>query len=68
MSLLCTNFDINNESTGNQKLRDYYIYGGDIDKDGLIELQMDCHPRRLAGRVAERAGARDGQCRRGPDV
>ena len=30
--------------------------------------QMGCHPRRLAGRVAERAGARDGQCRRGPDV
>lgn len=33
-----------------------------------LRAQMGCHPRRLAGRVAERAGARDGQGRRGPDV
>ena len=30
--------------------------------------QMGRHPRRLAGRLAGRAGARDGQRRRGPDI
>lgn len=30
--------------------------------------QMGCHPRRLAGGLAERAGARDGQGRRRPDI
>ena len=29
-------------NTDVQTLRDYYIYGGDIDKDGLIELPMLC--------------------------